>query len=101
MGSANQLNDFGRAMNQHFLLDPKYKNLNHGMSIRDPLQLQQTPSAIESLTSLLKAPSERILPLFEPFSTSTKPSPKLDPTNSTATPTHTSLMQLEPPLQSC
>ena len=32
MGSLSQLTKFGHAMNQYFLFDPKFKNLNHGMS---------------------------------------------------------------------
>ena len=33
MGSAGHLNKFGHAMNEYFLFDPKYINLNHGLSV--------------------------------------------------------------------
>jgi selenocysteine lyase/cysteine desulfurase len=33
MESSSQLTKFGHAMNQHFLFDPQFKNLNHGMSV--------------------------------------------------------------------
>jgi hypothetical protein len=100
MSTSSQVTKFGHAMNQHFLFDPKHKNLNHGISIND------LPSDVadvfdnQSLTSLLKAPSERILPLFELFSTSFKPLPKLDPTSSTFIPTHLYSTWLEPLLRS-
>lgn len=31
MSSTDQLTPFGRPMLKHFLFDPKYKNLNHGI----------------------------------------------------------------------
>jgi hypothetical protein len=101
MGSASPVTKFGHAMNQHFLFDPKYKSLNHGMSISGPPLGVADVSDNQSLTSLLKALSELILLLFELFSISIKPLPKLDPTSSTSTPTHPYSIGPEPLLGSC
>src|SRR5271168_3622001 len=85
MGSLSQLTKFGHAMNQYFLFDPKFKNLNHGMSTGGSFcQLRRMSSTIKLLTFLVKAPSEHILPLFRLFSTSTKALPKQHPTGSCA-----------------
>src|SRR5436305_7596292 len=97
MGSPSQLTKFGHAMIQHFLFDPNFKNLNHGMSVRGSFWLQRMSSTFKLLTFLVKAPSEHILPLFRLLSTSIEALPKQHPTGSCAILTRCYLTPPVPP----